>query len=331
MIKNASPILAALRKASQSEPLAVEFMEQQRWSDAPTCPHCGSSWVYKMMSGKEQRNKDYRWRCRECKKMYTVRIGTIFEESRLPLRVWVYAFWRACASKKGISALQLAREMEITHKSALFVLRRIRHGLGSDASSPKLTGTVEIDETYVGGKPRYAGGNPVGRGTRKTPVVGVVQRGGDVRFRMMERLTIEKLANVLVEHADLTCSVRTDEFNMYHPLGMIFRGGHETVKHSAREYKRRGTDIHTNTIEGVFSLIKRGVMGTFHSVSRKHLPNYLNEFEFRWNTRFVDDGERVARAIKHVQGKRLEYRESVDNPPYLPQAMGQLPATFEGE
>jgi transposase-like protein len=331
MVKNTSPILASLREAAGSELLAVEFLEEHRWGNAPACPHCGSAAVYQMMSG-EKRNKDYRWRCRDCKKMYTVRTGTVFEESRLPLRVWVYAFWRACASKKGISALQLSREMEITHKSALFVLRRLRHGLGADASSPKLTGTVEIDETYVGGKPRYAGPhNPVGRGTKKVPVVGIVQRGGDVRFRMMERLTIERLADVLVEHADKTCSVRTDEFNMYHPLGMIFRGGHETVKHSAREYKRPGTDIHTNTIEGVFSLIKRGVMGTFHSVSRKHLPNYLNEFEFRWNTRYVDDGERVARAIKQVQGKRLEYRESVDNPPYLPQAMGQLPAPLDGE
>lgn len=158
----------------------------------------------------------------------------------------------------------------------------------------------------------------------------MVQRGGDVRFRMMERLTIERLADVLVEHAAMTCSVRTDDFNMYHPLNMIFRGGHETVKHSAREYKRPGTDIHTNTIDGVFSLIKRGVMGTFHSVSRKHLPNYLNEFEFRWNTRKLDDGQGVARAIRQVERKRLEYRESLDNPPYLPIPKGQMNAPFDG-
>src|SRR5688572_14648576 len=114
MVKNASPILAALRKAGTDETLAVEFLEAQRWGDSPLCPHCGSTWVYKMMSGVEKRNKDYRWRCRECKKMYTVRTGTIFEETRLPLRIWVFAFWKACASKKGISALQLSREFEIT-------------------------------------------------------------------------------------------------------------------------------------------------------------------------------------------------------------------------
>jgi transposase-like protein len=331
MIKNASPVLAALKHAAVSEPLAVAFLEQQRWGDAPACPRCGLADVYQMKDANGGRNKDYRWRCKGCKQMFTVRTGTIFEETRLPLRVWVYAFWKACSSKKGISALQLAREMEITHKSALFVLRRIRHGLGADtATEPKLTGTVEIDETYVGGKPRFAHTKTRGRGTKKAAVLGMVQRGGDVRFRMMERLTIERLTSVLVEHADMTCSVRTDDFNMYHPLNMMFRGGHETVKHSAREYKRPGTDIHTNTIEGVFSLIKRGVMGTFHSVSRKHLPNYLNEFEFRWNTRKLDDGSRIARAIKQVDGKRLQYRESVDNPPYLPQPKGQADAPFKG-
>lgn len=336
MIKNASPILAALKAAAVSEPAAVAFMEQQRWGAAPACPRCGDANVYVMKAENGTRNKDYRWRCRGCKKMFTVRTGTIFEESRLPLRIWVYAFWKACSSKKGISALQLAREMEITHKSALFVLRRIRHGLsaemiGATTPKPKLTGTVEIDETYVGGKPRYAHRTKHGRGTPKIPVVGMVQRDGDVRFKMMERLTIERLADVLVENADNTCRVITDDFNMYHPLNRMFKGGHESVTHSKREYKRKGTDIHSNTIEGVFSLIKRGVMGTFHSVSRKHLPNYLNEFEFRWNTRKLDDGQRVARAVRQVEGKRLMYRESVDNPPYLPQFKGQLPAPLQGE
>ncbi len=142
------------------------------------------------------REKNYRWRCYDCRKMYTVRTGTIFEETRLPLRVWVYAFWKACSSKKGISALQLSREMEITHKSALFVLRRIRHGLSSDIA-PKLAGTVEVDEVFIGGKPRYQGVSKRGRGTDKTPVLGMVERNGDLRFRMMERLTSERIGEVL--------------------------------------------------------------------------------------------------------------------------------------
>src|SRR5262245_49458814 len=146
MVKNTSPILAALRRAAVNETLAVEVLEQQRWGDAPACPRCGDANVYKMQGADGQRNADYRWRCKGCKQMFTVRTGTIFEESRLPLRVWVYAFWKAASSKKGISALQLSREVEITHKSALFVLRRIRHGLSSEGQR-KLTGTVEADET----------------------------------------------------------------------------------------------------------------------------------------------------------------------------------------
>jgi transposase-like protein len=320
MVKNTSPILKALRIAAQSEAAAVEFLEQQRWGGSPACPRCGSVNVYKMASVNGGRNKDSRWRCRDCAptgaakkpgRMFTVRTQTVFEESRLPLRVWVFAFWRACASKKGISALQLSREMEITHKSALFVLRRLRHGMGNDTS--KLTGTVEVDEVYLGGKPR-PGTSKRGRGTSRVPVLGMVERGGDVRFQVMERLTSEKLGEVLAENADLTCRLITDDFRAYRRVGRQFAGGHEVINHSIGEYAR--DDVHTNTIEGVFSLIRRGVMGTFHSVSRKHLANYLHEFAFRWNTRKVDDGERVGRAIRQVDGKRLRYRESVDNPPY---------------
>jgi len=331
MIKNASPILSALRAATLDERSAVEFLEQQRWADAPACPHCGDVNVYKMTAVNGDRNKDFRWRCKGCKVMFTVRTGTTFQESRLPLRMWVYAFWRACASKKGISALQLSRELEITHKSALFVLRRLRHGLGYDEridGKKLLTGTVEVDETYVGGKPRNPGTVTGSFRDRKMPVVAMKQRGGDVRFKMLERVTTANLERVIAENASITARLVTDDFQCYIPIGRQFLGGHQTVSHTRRQYKVRGTDIHSNTVESVFSLLKRGVMGTFHSVTRKHLPNYLNEFEFRHNTREMNDGDRVAAAIRKVQGKRLEYRESVDNPPYLPVAMGQMKAPF---
>ncbi len=144
----------------------------------------------------------------------------------------------------------------------------------------------------------------------------MVERNGDVRFQMMDRLTMARLEEVIAENADLSCRLITDEWNLYEPIGAKFEGGHEAVKHSAGEYVRKGTDVHSNCVEGVFSLLKRGIMGTFHSVSKKHLPNYLNEFEFRFNTRWLDDGERVSAAIRQVEGKRLEYRESVDEPPY---------------
>lgn len=314
--KPKNPILEMLRLATADEARAVEFLERHRWDGDPACPRCGDMDVYTMRAQDGGRNKNYRWRCRGCKRMFTVRTGTVFEESRLPLRVWVYAFWKACSSKKGISALQLSREMDITHKSALYVLRRIRHGLGEE-SPRKLQGTVEVDETYVGGKPRHKGQSKRGRGTSKTPVLGMVERNGEVRFRMMDRLTAADIGAVVAENADLSCRLITDELSAYVPVGERFAGGHESVKHSAGEYVRKGTDVHSNCVEGVFSLLKRGVMGTFHSVSKKHLPNYLNEFEFRFNTRRADDGERVVAAIRRVDGKRLTYRESVDNPPYL--------------
>src|SRR5260370_42007641 len=210
---NPSPILGELRDAAASEALAVEFLEKYRFGADPGCPRCGDMNVYKMLAADGARNADFRWRCRGCLKMFTVRTGTIFEESRLPLRVWVYAFWKACSSKKGISALQLSREMEITHKSALFVLRRIRHGLGSE-NAPKLTGTVEADELFMGGKPRYAGESKAGRGSNKYPILGVVQRGGDVRFHALERLTANRIGELLVENANLPCRIITGESNL---------------------------------------------------------------------------------------------------------------------
>lgn len=318
MKKAKSTVLESLRQATVDEATAVAFLENQRWANAPSCPHCESEKVYHMKDRRGERNKDYRWRCRGCGQMYSVRTKSVLEETRLPLRVWVYAIWKAASSKKGISALQLSREMEITHKSALFVLRRLRHGL-DEVEPQKLTGTVETDEVYLGGRPRYSHVAGRGRASEKTPVIGMVQRDGDVRFRVMERLTADRVGEFIAENADHTCRIITDQFGTYRALklGEYFEGGHETVNHSKKEYVRVGTDVHSNTIEGVFSLIQRGIMGTFHSVSRKHLPNYLNEFQFRWNTRKLDDGERVSRVVKQLVGKRLEYRESVENPPYL--------------
>lgn len=314
MKKPKSAVLEALRIASVDEASAVAFWEKERWGDCPFCPRCADTNVYKMMSG-EKRNKDYRWRCRGCKTMFTVRTNSPLEETRLPLRIWAYAIWKAASGKKGYSALQLSREMEITHKSSLFVLRRLRHGLG-EVNPPKLTGDVEADEVYLGGRPRFRNTQKRGRGAEKMAVFGMVQRGGDVRFKAMNRITAGNLKKVIHENADHTCRLITDDLNIYRPIGRTFEGGHGIVRHSAKEYVKAGTDIHSNTIEGVFSLIQRGLMGSFHSVTRKHLPNYLNEFQFRWNTRKLDDGERVQRAIKMLHGKRLEYRESVECPPY---------------
>ena len=320
----AGEFLRALPSACRNEAAAVELIEHLRWGDEPLCPRCRSTEVAQVKAKDGSRSTRFLWRCHGCKKQFTVRIGSIFEESRLPLRLWCYAFWKSCASKKGISALQIKRESafilgrEITYKSALFLMHRIRFAMGIDHSTPpKLSGIVEADETYVGGKPRYgAGRNPktgkrrVGRGTRKTPVFAVVERGGDVRLSKLDRITAPKLIPAIWEAVDLAnTTVMTDELGAYHGVGRRVSGGHKTVKHSARQYvDGKNGEVHSNTVESVFSLIKRGLIGTFHSVSKKHLPLYLNEFEFRWNHRFEDDGERTAAAIRQADGKRLRYR-----------------------
>ncbi len=310
--KPKSPILEALRTACLDERHAVEFLEKHRWFSEPCCPRCGSVSVYQMQDRQTgDRNKDFRWRCRDCKRMFTVRTGTVFEETRLPLRHWCYAFWKACSSKKGVSALQISRECEISYKSALFLMHRIREAMGSgDVPQRLLTGTVEADEVYIGGKPRYKGPhNKRGRGTKKTPVFGVVERGGEVRARVMERVTAPNLEAALAEQVDKAARLITDELPAYRRAGRHFEGGHHRIKHGDREYVRG--DIYTNTIEGVFSLLKRGVYGTFHNVSKKHLHRYLHEFEFRYNNRHCDDGTRTVRAIQSANHKRLTYRKVV--------------------
>lgn len=163
-------ILREIPVACRDETAAVEFLEKQRWGDMPACPRCGGMEVRKMADRNGGRNKRFLWRCDDCKKQFTVRIGTVFEDSRIPLRIWCYAFWRACALKKGISSLQISRECHITYKSALFMMHRIRYAMSAPKQREKLRGTIEADETYVGGKPRHRGKGKRGRGTNKSPV-----------------------------------------------------------------------------------------------------------------------------------------------------------------
>src|SRR5688500_10862958 len=196
------PIITALPAACSDETLAVEFMEKQRWGNSPGCPRCGDTDVSKMMGSEGKRNKRYLWRCHGCKQQYTVRIGTIMEESRIPMRHWCYGFWAACASKKGVSALQIHRQTKLSYKSALYLMHRIRLAMTpTEPNPPKLTGTVEADETYVGGKPRpksptvreqlQAEGHfhMPHRPRQKVPVVALIQRGGAVRAMVMPVVT----------------------------------------------------------------------------------------------------------------------------------------------
>jgi transposase-like protein len=306
-----SEIVKALPGACTDEAAAVEFLEQQRWCGVPACPHCGDTDVYQMRDARtRQRSKRFLWRCHGCKRQFTVRVGTVFEDSRIPLRHWCYAFWAACASKKGVSALQIHRQTGVSYKSALFLMHRIRWAMKQPTNGKPLKGIVEADETYVGGKPKRGFGI-AGRGTKKTPVVAVVERGGGVRVRAVTEVTSRNLGAHLFGNVERSARLITDEFLAYRGIGEAFGSGHDTVKHTAGEYARG--DVHTNTVECFFSLLKRGLYGTFHSVSKRHLHRYLDEFAFRWDTRKMDDGERTGAAIRGAEGKRLLYREPTRN------------------
>jgi transposase-like protein len=263
-----------------------------------------------MLSAEGGRNKRFLWRCRDCKRQYTVRLGTVFEESRIELRHWCYAFWRASTSKKGVAALEIMRQCQISYKSALFLMHRVRFALAPDhATAPKLSGTVECDETDIGGKPRKGDGKirKHGRGTDKLPVFAVVQRGGGVRAVVMPTVNGKNIKAVLEQCVEPTARVMTDELPVYRKAVEGFTGGHEKVNHASGEYARG--DVHNNSAESFFSMLKRGIVGIYHNVSREPLHRYVAEFEFRHNNRSLNDGERTVLAIQSAEGKRLMYRQ----------------------
>ncbi len=219
--------------ACADENAAVEFFEEQMWHGTPRCPHCQSTSVYKMMDTKTGgRSKRFLWRCHACQKQFTVRVGTVLEESRIPLRHWAYAFWRAASSKKGVAALEIKRHCQISYPSALFLMHRIRLAMTpTKAQTPMLTGVVEVDETYCGGKPRPGTGpHRTGRGTSKQPVFGMVERGGSIRRRVIADISGKTLKAHMLENVDRSAVVMTDEFPVYKGVCKEF-AGHEVVKH----------------------------------------------------------------------------------------------------
>ncbi|MGB8769044.1 MAG: IS1595 family transposase [Candidatus Korobacteraceae bacterium] len=305
-----SELIDELPLACSDELAAVEFFERRRWGTTPCCVRCGSVEVHQMVDSKTgQRNKRYLWRCHDCKMQYTVRIGAIYEETRLPMRHWAYAFWRAASSKKGVSALEIKRHCQISYKSALFLMNRIRFAMAPEGGASKLSGTVECDEVYIGGKPRYRGKNKRGRGTPKTPVFVAVERRGQIRRRVVADVTGETLKGAIREEVDRQARIITDELSSYSGIGTEFDGGHQIVCHGTKEYVKLGTDIHTNTAESSNALVKRGIMGIYHNVSRDYLHRYLWQFDFTWNHRQLNDGERTVLAIRAAEGKRLMYRQ----------------------
>jgi hypothetical protein len=288
-----SEIVREIPIACSNETAAVEFFERKRWGDTPCCVHCGSIAVYKMLDAKTgERNKRFLWRCRDCRKQYTVRIGTVYEETRLPLRHWAYAFWRASTSKKGVAALEIKRHCQIGYRAALFLMNRIRFAMAPEPTEAnKLTGIVECDEVYLGGKPRKGTGPHLrGKGTDKTPVFVAVERGGQVRHRIMPIITGKNVKEAIREMVSTEAKIHTDENSIYTGLAKEF-AAHESVCHSTGEYVRG--DIHNNTAESSNAIIKRGLVGIYHNVSKEYLHRYLWQWDFCWNHRYLNDGERT--------------------------------------
>jgi len=303
------PVIAELPAACSNEKAAVEFMEAQRWGDHPACPRCGDLDVYEMKDAKTgERQANFRWRCHGCKEQFTVRIGTVFEDSRIELRHWCFAFWRSATSKKGISALEIHRQTGLSYKSSLFMLHRIRFAMDEQDIEP-LKGDVEVDEVYLGPKPRYYHKTYTTKVTKTTPGMGLLERGGRIKPKILADVTSANLKRVIRENVDKSARIITDEWSGYRGIGKEFAGGHETVSHSRKEYVRG--EIHTNSIEGFFGMLRRGLHGIYHSVSRKHLHRYLSEFEFRHNHRELDDGQRTVAAIRAANNKRLTYAQQV--------------------
>jgi transposase-like protein len=259
--------------------------------------------------GKAHRTGVYK--CNDCTEQFTVTVGTVMEQSHIPIRTWLMAFAILCSAKKGVSALQLQRQLKLgSYRSAWHLCHRIRHAMKREPLKGLLAGTIEADETYIGGKPRRGSGNRrTGRGTKKTPVVALVERGGRVRAMPVERVDAKNLHAAIRENVDPASRLMTDEWKSYRGIGKHFEGGHHRVNHSKGEYARG--DVHTNTVEGYFALLKRGINGSFHHVSKQHLARYCDEFSFRWNHRAETDSDRTKAAIKLAEGRRLTYRTPV--------------------
>lgn len=309
--------LVALARQYSDDNKARKLLESWRWPNGAVCPRCDCKEAYKIKSHKDSANKvrPGLYKCKACRKPFTVTVGTIFEDSHIGLGTWLMAFFLISSSKKGMSAHQLHRMLGITYKSAWFMAHRIRYTIGQNPMQNLLNGEVEADETYVGGKPRHGGKKGVsGRGTvHKVPVVALVERGGDVRTQVVANVTHKNLRGFVADNLSKSANVSTDQFSVYGPL-MRGQASHDTVNHNKKQYVKTttdGRDIHVNTAESFFSLIKRSVYGAFHHISKEHLPKYCDEVGFRWNHRHATDGERMRAALGMIVGKRLTYRKAV--------------------
>jgi transposase-like protein len=302
----------------RDEDSARAHIEKIQWPDGPVCPHCGViNEATKLEPRADSKNGVRKgvWNCNACRRQFTVTVGTIFEDSHIPLHKWLLAIHLICSSKKGISARQLMRNLGIgSYRTAWFMAHRIRWALTQEPIKEVLSGIVEVDETYVGGKLR-TGSQAVKPGERpkdrlagtanKKAVVAVLQRGGSVRSQMVEHVTAKELKPIVKALVKEGAHLMTDSSTVLESAGMGFK--HDQVNHSAHEYVRRenGIVITTNSVESYFATLKRGHYGVYHHWSKKYCGQYLKEFDWRYNVRALDDAERAVVALRMTGGKRL--------------------------
>ena len=287
-----------------TEEKCEEHLAVIRWNGEPTCPYCESPKV-NALKGKTQRYK-----CYGCRKQFGVKVGTIFHDSKISLRKWFVAIYLVTAHKKGISSCQLARDLKISQKTAWFVLQRIRETYNPTAE--KFTSTVEIDETYIGGKETNKHANKKTEnaqgGKGKTPVLGILERDGKVYAVPVKNRKAKTIIPIMVDKVEAGTTVYTDEFKSYVSLQKNYK--HDFVCHSVNEYV--SGSVHTNGIENFWSLLKRGIDGIYHQVSDKHLGRYVNEFTFRFNNRELSEGSKFDVALANGTNKRLDYKTLIN-------------------
>lgn len=285
---------------------ARKYLEARLWKDGVTCPKC---------KAKERitTRKDGFYRCNPCKIDFTVRTGTIFERSHVPLHKWLYAMYLLVTARKGISSLQLGKEIGITQKSAWFVLQRLREACGNDLT--KLQGIVEVDEVYLGGKEGNKHMHQRMYGDRgipeKTSVIGIRERGGRTKAVPVESVGARSLEKTVRDNVELGSTIHTDEYPGYHRLGKTYK--HETINHSLDQYVLNG--VTTNGIESVFAVLKRGLHGVYHHASKKHMARYVNEFTWRLNDGNVARHtlQRLDSFVAAVAGRRITYAKLTED------------------